>query len=166
MSYCQECGAENDPGSEFCQRCGTQLKRTGEVLELASWGSRFIAYIIDILILGAVLGLLRLPRYLSIPGVPDWVPLLDLGVDNLVYFLYFTFMDYSYGQSIGKMALKLKIQQIRGTGINVTQAAIEAFGKAFLLPLDLIIGLILYSDKNQRLFNYLSNTVVVRQKRR
>jgi len=44
----------------------------------------------------------------------------------------------------------------------MAQAAIESIGKAFLLPLDCIIGWILYPSRRQRLFNYLSDTIVVR----
>jgi hypothetical protein len=42
-------------------------------------------------------------------------------------------------------------------------AAIESFGKVFLLPIDFLVGYFMYKEKNQRLFNYLSDTVVVRE---
>jgi uncharacterized RDD family membrane protein YckC len=71
-------------------------------------------------------------------------------------------MEGFYGQSIGKMALKIKTVQEDGNSLNLANAAIESFGKAFLLPIDCIIGWIFYSQKNQRLFNYISNTIVVK----
>jgi hypothetical protein len=37
------------------------------------------------------------------------------------------------------------------------QAAVESVGKAFLLPLDCLLGWIL------RIFNYLSETIVIRE---
>ena len=39
----------------------------------------------------------------------------------------------------------------------------QALGKAFLLPLDVIVGLFMYKDKDQRLFNHLSGTIVIRK---
>lgn len=83
---------------------------------------------------------------------------------RILYFLYFTFMDYRYGQSIGKIAVKIRVQHISGRPVEIEEAAIEGFGKSSLLPLDLIIGCLLYPGKNQRLFNNLSNTVVVELK--
>jgi hypothetical protein len=42
---------------------------------------------------------------------------------------------------------------------------ISIFGGIFLLPIECIIGWLLYPNKNQRLFNYLSETVIVRTSR-
>lgn len=71
-------------------------------------------------------------------------------------------MEGLYGQSIGKMALKLKVTHVNDSSINIMHAAIESIGKSFLLPIDCILGWILYSEKKQRLFNYISNTIVVK----
>jgi uncharacterized RDD family membrane protein YckC len=40
--------------------------------------------------------------------------------------------------------------------------AIQSFGKAFLLPIDVFFGWIFTNDKRQRLFNRASDTIVVR----
>lgn len=149
-----------EPNSSFCQECGASLKMEA-VFDLANWSDRFIAYIIDAIILGVLFSFVNLPRLYT--RVPNWVPLLDFGSKNFFYFLYFTYMDFSYGQSIGKIAMKLKVQHVNNLKIDLTQAAIESFGKAFLLPIDLLIGWILYRDTSQRLFNYLSETVVVKE---
>jgi uncharacterized RDD family membrane protein YckC len=71
-------------------------------------------------------------------------------------------MEGLYGQSLGKMIMKLKVTRLDGKPTNLTQAAIQSVGKAFLLPLDCILGWILYPTKRQRLFNYLSETIVTR----
>lgn len=164
MPYCPECGEEVDQDSRFCKNCGASLTRMHRFTTIASWGERSIAYIIDVILLGVVFAFIRLPRFTIFRSVPHWVPFFDLGAENALYFIYFTFMEYSYGQSVGKMAMKIRVQHIAGRPIDIGEAAIESFGKAFLLPLDLFIGWILYPDKNQRLFNNLSNTVVVEGK--
>ena len=71
-------------------------------------------------------------------------------------------MEGIFGQSLGKMIMKLKIVQTNGERITMLQAAVESLGKAFLLPIDCLIGWILYSNKKQRLFNFLSETVVIK----
>jgi len=58
--------------------------------------------------------------------------------------------------------MRIRMTQMDGRVPNMGQAAIESIGKAFLLPIDVIVGWIFYSKRRQRLFNYLSNTIVVR----
>jgi hypothetical protein len=50
----------------------------------------------------------------------------------------------------------------------ISRALVESLGKAFLLPLDLVIGLIIPEgvERRQRLFNYLSSTIVIRIRER
>ncbi len=45
-------------------------------------------------------------------------------------------------------------------------AAIESFGKSFLLPIDVILGWIFSNEKRQRIFNKISNTIVIKLKPR
>jgi len=39
--------------------------------------------------------------------------------------------------------------------------ALAAFGKAFLLPFDVVLGWIFTNDKRQRIFNRASNIIVI-----
>jgi uncharacterized RDD family membrane protein YckC len=74
-------------------------------------------------------------------------------------------MDGIYGQSLGKMIMRLKVRGLNGEPIDMGRAALESVGKAFLLPIDCILGWIFYPRKRQRMFNYLSQTIVVRSSR-
>jgi uncharacterized RDD family membrane protein YckC len=58
--------------------------------------------------------------------------------------------------------MRIKAARLDGSPINMGQAALQSLGKAFLLPLDCLLGWILYPRRRQRLFNYLSETVVVK----
>jgi hypothetical protein len=49
-----------------------------------------------------------------------------------------------------------------GNTVDLKTAAIESFGKAFLLPLDVLLGWIFTNDKRQRIFNRASNTIVIK----
>lgn len=170
MPYCKNCGAELPEGAAYCPKCGTpvQLPPTAPGPELADWGERFIAWLIDIIIIGIFLSPIKFLVWLQWPGfiwAPHflrWIPFVDFGLDNLIYFLYWTIMEGAYGQSIGKMIIKIKVTQLNGKPMDVVQALIESLGKAFLLPIDCIIGWILHPTKKQRLFNYISETITVK----
>jgi len=159
MPYCKQCGTKLPKGAVFCPNCGAPI-RPGTKPVLASWGSRFIAWIIDMIILGFITAWISWPGYLWIREVPRWIPFVDFGVKNFIHFLYWMVMEGYYGQSIGKMVMKIKVTRLNGQPIDIGQAAIESIGKAFLLPIDCIIGWVMFPSKKQRLFNHLSNTIV------
>lgn len=169
MPYCRRCGFELPEDALFCPNCGAAVTSVAPKsrLELASWGERIAAYLIDVIILGLIVvpivSIFLLPWRLLIGGF-GW----DLGIfasfslTNVVSFLYWTFMEGVYGQSLGKMVLKIKVVRADNKPMDIATAAIESLGKAFLPPIDFILGLILYPQRQQRLFNYVSNTIVVK----
>lgn len=130
-------------------------------LVLARWTTRFWAWLIDIILVGL------LGSALSIQVGPLFrthllpVGFDAIGIDGVLLFLYWTVLEGYRGQSIGKMALNIKVTGRTGDDIGYTAAAIESFGKAFLLVIDCLIGWIAMPGSKQRLFNRLSNTIVV-----
>ena len=85
-------------------------------------------------------------------------------ISSLVFFLYWTYFESTTGQSIGKRVMNLKITSLNGTVAERKKVALAAFGKAFLLPFDVILGWIFTNDKRQRVFNRVSNTIVIKIK--
>ena len=81
----------------------------------------------------------------------------------MLLFLYWAFLEGTQGQSLGKKVMHIKVVDLRGGAIDMGKSLYQAIGKAFLLPLDLILGWLMYSEKQQRLFNYLSGTLVVKE---
>ena len=173
MVKCEKCGAEFKEDAVFCQRCGTPVatnpSKSVNVINLAGWGDRIIAYIIDIVILGLIAGVLQgiigIPNFAWMGGMPitSYVPFMSSGIRDVLLFFYFVYMDLEYGQSIGKMVMKIKITNLNGGPMDLTQAAIESFGKSFLLPLDVIVGWLFLQDKTQRLFSYLARSIVIKR---
>mgnify|MGYP001339426966 FL=1 len=129
-------------------------------LYLARWETRFWAWLIDMVLVGLPLWALsdRLPpswRFTIDPG------LVSISLSSVVLFLYWTLLEGYRGQSIGKMALKIRVAGRAGEEIGFGAAAIESFGKAFLLIPDCLIGWLAMPGSKQRLFNRISRTVVI-----
>jgi uncharacterized RDD family membrane protein YckC len=145
----------------------------GKTLYLAKWSSRFWAWLVDfilvILFLNIVRGILE----------PVWrLPLLwefgrwefaAIGFETIIFFAYWTIMEGFRGQSIGKMVMNLKVVNRDGTKISYITAAIESLPKAFLnIPfivifvLDCLIGWLAMPDTKLRVFNRISDTIVIK----
>ena len=173
MPYCIKCGKKIPEDAAFCPNCGTPVRMGLKArIEMADWGERFIAWIIDLIVVGVFLApfkwylaWIRFAGFGMMPQFMRVIPFVDLGFDNVICFLYWTVMEGIYGQSIGKMIMRLKIVQLNGEHVNLLQAAVESLGKAFLLPLDCLIGWLLYPNKKQRLFNHVSETIVIKIRR-
>ena len=58
--------------------------------------------------------------------------------------------------------MKIKTVDLSGNRIDVKNAAIESFGKAFLLPIDVILGWIFTNNKRQRIFSRVGDTIVIK----
>jgi uncharacterized RDD family membrane protein YckC len=176
MPYCKKCGNEIPEGAKYCPVCGTAVS-TEEApaapvapvaagLQLAFWGERFVAWLIDVIIIGIVVGILNL--FSLVAGLtwwsnwPSWLPFFNFNLGGVIYFLYWMLMDGLYGQSFGKMVMRLKVTRLDGSKIGMGAAAVESVGKAFLLPLDCLLGWLLYPRRRQRIFNYISETTVVK----
>jgi uncharacterized RDD family membrane protein YckC len=175
---CKNCGNELSENTKFCPKCGTPVL-TGEAtvaseftsnLKYAFWGERFVAWLIDIALIDFALLVLGVVFFWGAPfsllnnGVGVWWSgLVNLSSSGAIFFLYWLFMEGAYGQSIGKRVMRLRVKRLDGKPITFVQSAIESVGKAFILPLDFLIGLFLYPKRRQRVFNFLSETVVVRE---
>jgi hypothetical protein len=51
---------------------------------------------------------------------------------------------------------------VAGNISDIRNVAIQSFGKAFLLPIDVFFGWIFTNEKRQRLFNRASDTIVIK----
>jgi uncharacterized RDD family membrane protein YckC len=141
-------------------------------LVLASWVDRFIAWLIDFVIvqvaLAAVFAAVAFPFWFAgvwtvnsfVPGPFDG-PARYL-ISSAAFFAYWTYFESTRGQSIGKMVMKLRTVDLAGRPIDTRSAAIQSFGKAFLLPIDVILGWIFTNDKRQRIFNRASDSIVIK----
>jgi uncharacterized RDD family membrane protein YckC len=136
-------------------------------LHLARWSTRFWAWLIDIILIILFLNIVRgifMALSITIPpywDIEHWNPFW-FEFQNIFFYAYWVIMEGFRGQSIGKMVLNLKVVNRDGTRIGYHSSAIESFGKAFLLPLDCLIGWLAMPDTKLRVFNRISGTIVIK----
>jgi uncharacterized RDD family membrane protein YckC len=138
---------------------------------LAGWVDRFLAWLIDYIIISIGLGILFV-----LLAIPFWFCFYsnDMALEHknfepfhyllssLAFFGYWTYFDHTSGQSIGKRLLNIKTTDMSGKRVDTKSAALESFGKSFLLPIDVILGWLFTNNKRQRIFNKISSTIVIK----
>jgi uncharacterized RDD family membrane protein YckC len=162
-------GSSNN-GPSPASKTGGEDNRPVEVV-LASWSDRFVAWLIDFIIvsigLGILFALIAFPFWLSGYNNDMALEYRNIGpfhylLSSIAFFGYWTYFEHTTGQSIGKRLLNIKATHMSGKGLDTKSAALESFGKSFLLPVDVILGWLFTNKKRQRIFNKISNTIVIK----
>jgi uncharacterized RDD family membrane protein YckC len=89
-------------------------------------------------------------------------------VSLAVFMLYFTLLEGHYGQTVGKMAVKIKVvREADGAPIDYSQAAVRTILRfldeiPYFIPYLLGAILIWSSEEKQRLGDRVGHTVVVK----
>lgn len=178
MTYCKRCGNMLPSDAKYCPQCGAAATpeeaeaaqfQTGIFaggLKQATWGERFIAWLIDIAILDFALLVISVVVYFGHPfalfrSEGWWSGIFNFSSSGVIFFLYWMLMESAYGRSIGKMFMRLRVARLNGGKPSFGQAALQSVGKSFVLPIDFLVGWALYPRRRQRIFNYLSETIVV-----
>jgi uncharacterized RDD family membrane protein YckC len=185
---CAQCGAPARPDALFCERCGAALSAAPPLVQMPAAAApapsyvvpgtqmpyhglliRFAALLIDAIILLIIFGVVSV-----FFGAPAYTFSSEIGYLSLtaafilwpiITVLYFTYLLGRYGQTIGKMVVKIKVVN-EADGSPITYQA--AFIRTILLVIDslfiYLVGalLILTSDNNQRLGDRVAHTVVVK----
>ena len=135
---------------------------------LAKWKDRFFAWLIDFVIISLIssstffLSFLYLDydfeNFITNDGM--YIP------TSIMFFSYWVILEYKTGQTIGKKMFNLKITNIEGKKPSLIGVVISSFGKSFILPIDVILGLIITNEKRQRVFNKIGNTIIIKIKKR
>jgi hypothetical protein len=143
--------------------------KTGSIV-LANWGRRFIAWFIDYFIVNVMLayfGLEDIESRVIPPVLLPRLPGFDISVWSplsvLTFFLYWTLSEWYFGRSIGQLLLNLQLTDLQGRRVSLKASAIQSLGKSLLLPIDCLAGWLYQPlrENRQRLFNRLSNTIVI-----
>ena len=137
-------------------------------LIIARWTDRFFAWLIDYIIVAAVaftvfFAIISASNFDEVmSGNFEYSRSSEYAPISIVFFLYWLILESRTGQSIGKMALHLKITNLKGEKASIQSIAVSSFGKAFLLPIDVIAGRLFTNKNRQRVFNRLGKTIVIK----
>jgi uncharacterized RDD family membrane protein YckC len=159
------------------------------VTTYASFGARFVAMIIDYIIIGVLQGVVITP-ILAVMGLGiasqaqggDLENLSDAEAIGLVgtlmagigttlivvwsiSLLYFAILESSKSQaSVGKMALGIKVTDTNGDRLNFGKALLRSVGK-IISGMIMYIGYIMaaFTEKKQALHDMIANTIVVKK---
>ena len=130
-------------------------------LEYQGIGIRFVSLVIDSLVISAVFGVLGSILGFNAMSHSSW----SLGLLSFAFYIaYYTYLEGSRGQTIGKMITRIKVVSEDGGPISMDQA----FKRNILRIIDglfaYLIGAVLIwrSDKQQRLGDSYARTVVVK----
>jgi uncharacterized RDD family membrane protein YckC len=135
-------------GPPPASKTGGEDNRPVEVI-LASWVDRFVAWLIDYIIVSIGLGILfvliAFPFWLSSYSNDMALEHSNFGpfhylLSSIAFFAYWTYFEHTSGQSIGKRLLNIKATDMSGKAVDIKSATLESFGKSFLLQLDVVLG--------------------------
>ncbi len=140
-----------------------EVTRKTFVLPLATLKRRVLAFLIDFLVTLTITVIITLPDTLSLltAGV------FRLNINTIVFlalaFLwgYSTLLEGFVGQTLGKRIFGLRVVRTDGKRLFYDHAAVRNFGKVFLLPFDLLIGLRLKDERFVRYFDKFAGTTVI-----
>jgi uncharacterized RDD family membrane protein YckC/DNA-binding transcriptional ArsR family regulator len=136
----------------------TGMAMRASALPLADFKKRTFAFLIDLGIAAAL--------FLGLPNIfYPFTSMVLLNV-NVILFLvlfwtYLTLLEGFAGQTLGKRIIGIRTVRVDGKRLSYDHAAIRNFGKVFLLPFDLIIGLELNDKRFIRYFDKFAGTTVV-----
>ena len=141
---------------------------SGSEIILAKWTDRFFAWLIDFIIISSISTMVIFLSFGSMYYEFDesglWAENTQYIPASILFFVYWIILEYKTGQTIGKKILNLKIADINGGKPKLSGVLLSCFGKSFLLPFDVVLGLILTNEKRQRIFNRLGNTITIKIK--
>ena len=137
-------------------------------LLIAKWSDRFLAWLVDFLIISIISTIILTSFQGNFTFEWNQNTVFSEGVNyipaSLIFFAYWVISEYKGGQSIGKKILHLKTANLDGNPPSFLGILISSFGKSFLLPIDVILGLIFTNNKRQRIFNKIGDTIVLKIK--
>lgn len=183
--FCTQCGTQNPDDAKFCHNCGKGLVAEGAVkpVDYAGFWRRFVAYVVDRLILGIPSFVLVLVFIVpSIAGLvggccdPGHVPFAILSfvmswvwlvmviiVGHLLYFAWFE--SSRFQATLGKMLLGIVVTDTAGQRVSFLRALGRNLGKIIshmIFNIGFLMGGI--TAKKQALHDMLADCLVVMKK--
>jgi uncharacterized RDD family membrane protein YckC len=170
LTYCTSCGKELPESAEFCPNCGTPIRHEISLHETAAerilsesslqqhWIKRLIAIVVDSIIVGVATAIMGF--FINVAGIFNWLSFpFAMG---LIYVLYFTITELTYGYTVGKKIVNLKVVTADGKRPSLESAFMRNISKIhfIFLLLDTIGGFFLSKDPHQKYIDQIAHTTV------
>jgi uncharacterized RDD family membrane protein YckC len=125
---------------------------------LADTGRRVVAYIIDVIIVGVIVGVIGVT--LEAIGLGNVFSSL---VATVLGFGYFIYMEGTTGQTFGKRVMNIRVVTETGADITMAQSAVRNILRIVDTFFFGLIGLILiiFTQKRQRIGDMVAKTIVI-----
>ncbi len=180
---CSKCGTQNPDDANFCIGCGARFVGKNDdgfsvfYERFGSFGERFLAIVIDTLILGfagfiigaifgGVIGLVLGIMGSSEEAIEEIAGNVGLLLGLTLNWLYFTILESSTWQAtFGKKNLSLNVTDLNGNRITFGRANARYWSK-FISTIILGIGYIMaaFTEKHQALHDMIGGTFVMKKK--
>ena len=134
------------------------------ILPAATLKKRICAFSIDFtILLGIYLVAGNATSLLSslVTGVAFRLDLPNIILFLILFWAYSTLLEGFSGQTLGKRIFGMKVIRVDSKRLFYDHAAVRNFGKAFLLPFDLLFGLGLNDKRYIRYFDRFAGTMVI-----
>ena len=144
------------------------VKMTNQYFQASYW-KRFLAFLIDILIVNVVVSL---PFYSYLIAFKDYKAILysnDPLLNILLFFvslsliLYFSILEYSTSQTIGKMLFRINVVSL-DKKLTFKQTLLSNITIPFTIILLLDVLYLFFKNGNQRLFELFARVMVVEKR--
>ena len=132
----------------------------------AGFWTRFVAYLIDMIVIYAISSLLNTFSFGLLNKQLDF-PIL--GEESLSYvivmFVYFIAMTYFFSQTLGKMIMKIKVETNKGEKLSFADVVYrELVGRLLTIFLVYLPYLaVVFTNKKKGLHDFIADTVVVKE---
>jgi uncharacterized RDD family membrane protein YckC len=206
--YCSKCGAVLAGDAVFCQSCGTQVTSAAAVpfpsagavsphagvgaiayasdVTFAGFWLRFVAYLLDSVIIGFAVMVLFVPFFFLMGGVAmleslprghaervdpaQFMAFLSLiltlvALGSVAKWLYFAYLESGEKQATwGKQALGIYVTDLAGQRVTFGRATARFFAKIVTGLIPLGIGFIMagFTERRQALHDMIASTLVLR----
>lgn len=136
-------------------------------LKTAGFWVRFWAFLVDVLIITAIGGILVNPIFYVMDwslSESVWYAPISI-ISAIVYYSYFVLMTKFFGQTLGKMALGLRVVSLKHDKLTWSDVLFRDWIGRFInnvfVPLYILVAIL---PDNQGLHDYFAETTVVHEK--
>ncbi|MFD2924695.1 RDD family protein [Halobacillus naozhouensis] len=136
----------------------------------AGFGPRFVAYLIDLIVIWGVNSIVTRPilRLLNLEGAKLWINMFSAAniTTSIIFFLYFILMTKFFRATLGKMILGLSVESLHTHSLTNGQIIFrECIGRYISMAL---LGLpylvVAFTKRHQGIHDLFADTSVIKNK--